>query len=202
MWSSAHRQGVEVRDAHKVSGALACVLSERLRARHCLEFRGGCSYEWRQSRCRASSCQYSRQESIRRVRHSSKHNRFCRRNRPGRDGAQSNKFIAQYRDVDKARAGRMLGLCSLVTISTGVVAALVLLLGSTHIAKNILDTPSLVESIALASGVVLFATINGFQVGALAGLERYRDFASVSWRLPSCTLRFAERWDCYMGWME
>ena len=94
-------------------------------------------------------------------------------------GLTATKFVAQYRSENKERAGRVLALCSLLTVITGAIGALVLLLTGPFISTQILDTPSLASAIGLAGGVVLFATMNGFQIGALAGLEHYRATATV-----------------------
>lgn len=95
-------------------------------------------------------------------------------------GLTATKFVAQFRDRNKDQAGRVIGLCAIATALTGVVGVLVLLLGGELIAKSLLGAPDVATSIALAAGVVFFATMNGFQVGALAGLEHYRGIAIVS----------------------
>ena len=92
-------------------------------------------------------------------------------------GLTATKFVAQYRDESKDRAGRILGLCTVVTALTGLLGSLVLSLGASVISTQLLRVPSLGGSIALAGSVVLFATMNGFQVGGLAGMEQYRAIA-------------------------
>ena len=44
-------------------------------------------------------------------------------------GLTATKFVAQYRSQDKKKAGRILGLCSVVTVLTGLVGAFLLLFG-------------------------------------------------------------------------
>ena len=66
-----------------------------------------------------------------------------------------------------------------VTVLTGLVGAFLLIFGAPIISTHLLGASSLSGSVALAGGVVFFATMNGFQVGALAGLEQYRRIAIV-----------------------
>jgi O-antigen/teichoic acid export membrane protein len=104
-------------------------------------------------------------------------------------GLTATKFVAQYRDANKKQAGRVIGICALATAVTGLIGALLLLLGNHIIAASLLGAPEVEANIALAAGVVFFSTMNGFQVGALAGLEHYRGIAAVS--LGSAILHFA-----------
>ena len=108
-------------------------------------------------------------------------------------GLTANKFVAQYRSEYKERAGQVLGLCAIVTVLTGCIGTCTLLFGASTISRYFLATPSLASTISLAAGAVLFSTMNGFQVGALAGLEHYRGIASASlahaiFYVPICAL--------------
>jgi O-antigen/teichoic acid export membrane protein len=92
-------------------------------------------------------------------------------------GVTATKYLAELRARDKIRAGRVLGLCSAVTLATGVVACTAVLLGSTSVANRLLHAPSLAMQLRLTAIVALFTVINGYQAGALAGLERYKTLA-------------------------
>jgi O-antigen/teichoic acid export membrane protein len=92
-------------------------------------------------------------------------------------GLTATKYVAEFRDADKARAGRVLGLCSVLTLITGVVATALLLISAPWLAEHILASPKLAVSLALSAAFVLFSVMNGYQIGALVGLESYKSIS-------------------------
>ena len=92
-------------------------------------------------------------------------------------GYTATKYVAEFRSTDPDRAGRILGLCELVATVGAFVAALALLAGAPWLAANVLRAPHLASAMGLMSVVVLFTVMNGYQMGALAGLESYRALA-------------------------
>ncbi len=89
-------------------------------------------------------------------------------------GVTATKYVAEFRDVDKLRAGRVLGLCSVLTLATGVAATVLLVISAPWMAEHVLAAPHLVVSLSIAAAFVLFSVMNGYQVGALAGLESFK----------------------------
>jgi O-antigen/teichoic acid export membrane protein len=67
----------------------------------------------------------------------------------------------------------------LVTVAIACVGALLLIIGSPWIASELLRAPALGAALMVGSGFVLFSAINGYQIGALAGLEAYRSLAKA-----------------------
>ena len=94
-------------------------------------------------------------------------------------GFAATKYVAEFRFVDKERTGRILGLCSSVTCVMGGAATLLLLVSAQWLAAYTLKAPHLGPGLLIASGSVLFAVLNGYQVGVLAGLERYEAIARI-----------------------
>lgn len=92
-------------------------------------------------------------------------------------GLTATKYVAEFRDADKARAGRVLGLCSVLTLATGVVAMALLLISAPWMAAHVLAAPHLATSLSISAAFVLFSVMNGYQVGALAGLESYKSIS-------------------------
>lgn len=92
-------------------------------------------------------------------------------------GLTATKYVAEFRDADKARAGRVLGLCSVLTLATGVVATALLLISAPWVAAHMLAAPHLAASLSIAAAFVLFSVMNGYQIGALAGLESYQSIS-------------------------
>jgi O-antigen/teichoic acid export membrane protein len=88
-------------------------------------------------------------------------------------GYTATKYLAEFRSVDPDRAGRLLSLCSIVAHCMAVLAGAGLLLGAPLIAGSILNAPELTAALRFAGIAVSFYVVNGFQAGALAGLEAY-----------------------------
>lgn len=92
-------------------------------------------------------------------------------------GYAATKFVAEFCLTDKEKTGRILGLCSFVTGVMGGGASLVMFVCSHWLAVNTLNAPHLSMSLCIASGSILFCVLNGYQLGALAGLESYEVIA-------------------------
>jgi len=82
------------------------------------------------------------------------------------------KYVAEYRQRDPARAGRILGLCAGIAVFMSLTAAVGLLFGAERLAL-LLHEPRLAPGLMIASLVIVFAVSNAFLTGALAGLESY-----------------------------
>ena len=92
-------------------------------------------------------------------------------------GVTATKYVAEFRDVDKARAGRVLGLCSVLTLVTGIFAICLMVISTPWLAEHIFNAPHLGSSLLVAAAFVLFSVMNGYQIGALAGLESYKSIS-------------------------
>ncbi len=103
-------------------------------------------------------------------------------------GLTATKYVAEFRDADKARAGRVLGLCSVLTLATGVVAMALLLISARWMAEHVLAAPHLATSLSISAAFVLFSVMNGYQIGALAGLESYKSISIYSAMLGAAHL--------------
>lgn len=113
-------------------------------------------------------------------------------------GLTATKYIAEFRSSDQVRAGRILGLCSSVSFITAFVATSMIVLTASWLASAILKAPHLTYGIVISSGVIFFSVINGYQTGALAGLEGYAKLARAGviqafFYLSVCSL-FAYLW--------
>lgn len=88
-------------------------------------------------------------------------------------GAAAIKYVAELRARDADRAGRILGLCSTVSIVIAVLTSGTLLVGSGQLAAGVLHAPGLTTVLMISSLVVFSTVISGFFTGVLAGLESY-----------------------------
>ncbi|HMH36179.1 MAG TPA: oligosaccharide flippase family protein, partial [Streptosporangiaceae bacterium] len=95
-------------------------------------------------------------------------------------GLAATKFVAEFRSTDPARTGRCATLATTIASVSGAVMALVLLALSGVMASSVLRAPHLTVELQVATGLVLFGTINGVQTGALVGFGDFRTLAVLS----------------------
>lgn len=95
-------------------------------------------------------------------------------------GLTATKFVAELREQDPARAGRILALSALIAIVSGTVAAGVLIILAPYLSRYTLAAPELAHPLMIGAGLVFFGALNGAQTGALAGFEAFRTIAKVN----------------------
>jgi O-antigen/teichoic acid export membrane protein len=118
-------------------------------------------------------------------------------------GYTATRYVAEFRSTDPDRAGRILGLCGLVATVSACLAALALLAGASWLAGNVLRAPHLAFAIGLMAIVMFFTVMNGYQLGALAGLESYRALAITGMvgGVASITICPAAAWFGGLHWI-
>jgi O-antigen/teichoic acid export membrane protein len=94
-------------------------------------------------------------------------------------GYTAAKYVAEYRSVAPQRAGRIMGLCAIVSAAMACVATIILVLIAPWLATSVLKAPHLSVALMIGSGFVFFSAINGYQTGALSGLEAYGGLAKA-----------------------
>ncbi len=94
-------------------------------------------------------------------------------------GYTASKYIAEYRTSDPDRAGRIMGVCAIVSFIMASVGALILIVSAPWIAGSMLKSPHLTISLMIGAGFLFFSAINGYQMGALSGLEAYPGLAKA-----------------------
>jgi O-antigen/teichoic acid export membrane protein len=94
-------------------------------------------------------------------------------------GLTATRHISLFRVGDPARAGRTIGMLFLSTWSTGLLFAAALSVGSPYLAQHTFRAPGLSALSSFSSVYLLFATLNGFQLGVLVGLEVFKWLAAV-----------------------
>lgn len=95
-------------------------------------------------------------------------------------GLTATKYVAEFRDADRERVGRILGLCFLVALTAAALATAVLIAASGWLAANVLRAPELSLALMVVSGSLFFGVVNGYLTGALAGLEAYGAIARAA----------------------
>jgi O-antigen/teichoic acid export membrane protein len=95
-------------------------------------------------------------------------------------GLTSTKHVAEFRCNDPAKTGRLIGLCVLAGVCSGLLVAALVALSSPWLATHTLAAPQL--SMALCSGslMIFLLAVNGAQTGALSGFEAFRTIARIN----------------------
>ena len=84
-------------------------------------------------------------------------------------GMTATKYVAEFKDKDKSKTGRIIALSSQVAFVTGGITTLVLIVIAPWLSINTLSTPHLANPLRIASGLIFFGAIKGMQTGVLAG---------------------------------
>jgi O-antigen/teichoic acid export membrane protein len=91
-------------------------------------------------------------------------------------GVTATKYVSEYRDSQPEKAGRIIGLSSMVALITSLCSSL----GLVVFAALLLPDRTLIPELRLSAMYVFFITINGYQIGALAGLEAFQKVATIN----------------------
>lgn len=94
-------------------------------------------------------------------------------------GLTATKYVAELRDSDPARAGRVLSLATSAAMAAGGVLSMGLVVGAPRLAASTLMSPHLAAPLAWSAVWLFFSALNGVQTGALAGFERFNIVARV-----------------------
>ena len=95
-------------------------------------------------------------------------------------GVTASRFTAACREKAPERLGCILGLAAATSTITGVFGCVLLTIFAPYLAEHALANVSLARPLALSATVVLFTTMNGYQVGALSGFEAFGAIARCS----------------------
>ncbi len=89
-------------------------------------------------------------------------------------GYTASKYVAEFRSSAPDKVTRIMGLCRTASVITAAAGTLLLVAISPWLTHDVLKAPHLTSSLILGGGFLFFSAVNGYQVGALSGLEAYR----------------------------
>jgi O-antigen/teichoic acid export membrane protein len=95
-------------------------------------------------------------------------------------GSVTTKYVAQYRRSNPERTGRIIGMSSAIAVLSGVLACIILIAAAPWIAAKVLVAPALVRELRIGTIMLFFVSVNGYQVGVLAGFEAFRSTAAAN----------------------
>ncbi len=93
-------------------------------------------------------------------------------------GVTATKYVSEYRSSQPEKAGRVLGLASSVATAAALVFACALFAGAAHWIPGAEGT--VLEGARIGALYVFFITMNGYQLGAIAGFEAFQTAGCIS----------------------
>lgn len=95
-------------------------------------------------------------------------------------GMTATKYVAEFREDDAPRAGRIIALSSIFALAAGGILSLALALGARFVAVATLGAPQLVVEFRVGALLLLLNAWGGAQTGALSGLEAFKAIAHAN----------------------
>ena len=92
-------------------------------------------------------------------------------------GITATKHIAEFRQFNPVKTGRIMTLTNMAAWGTGALAAGTLVLMSPWLASHALAAPYLTSKLKISALMVLFGAVKSTQIGMLAGFEQYHRIA-------------------------
>lgn len=94
-------------------------------------------------------------------------------------GLTATRYVAEYKNGDPLRAGRVVALTGLVSWYSSLALAIVLVAAGPWLASTTLANPELGVVLQLAAPLLLFSALTGAQGGILAGFEAFKVMARI-----------------------
>ena len=95
-------------------------------------------------------------------------------------GLTATKHVAEYRQSDPDRAGRIIAISGLFAMLTGGVMALGLFIFAPWLAEHTINAPHLASVLRIGTLILFINALNGAQTGALSGFEAFKTIAYVN----------------------
>ena len=94
-------------------------------------------------------------------------------------GVTATKHVAEYWRHDPRHAGRIIAMSSMVSAVSGSAIAILLIALAPWLSRSTLKAP-LAAELQLGAVMMLFAAVNGYQTGTLAGFEAFKTQAVLN----------------------
>lgn len=95
-------------------------------------------------------------------------------------GITATKHVAELRQSDPHRVGRIIGLSGLFAVGTGGVMASGLFFMAPWLATHTINAPHLASVLKVGAFILFINALNGAQTGALSGFEAFKTIANVN----------------------
>lgn len=95
-------------------------------------------------------------------------------------GTTATKYLAVYKDTEKEKASEIFSLTRLFVAGLSVLILLISIIFNDHICHYIIGDMNLKKESLICAVAIFFGSLNGLQVGALAGLESFKSISIVN----------------------
>ena len=95
-------------------------------------------------------------------------------------GLTTTKYVAEFRNREPVRAGRIIGLSSVVALISGGIISIIIFTTSPYLAVHTINAPHLTTVLRIGCGLLFLNTLIGVQIGTLSGFEAFKTIARVS----------------------
>lgn len=95
-------------------------------------------------------------------------------------GLTATKHVAEFRYSDPEKAGRIIGLSTIVSVVTGGFMAFCLFIFAPLLAEHTINASHLAGVLQVGSLLLLLNALNGAQTGALSGFEAFKTIAYIN----------------------
>lgn len=96
-------------------------------------------------------------------------------------GITATKYVAEWRELEPDRCGRVIGFSLTAALIGGMLASLGLILFGDWLATHTLAAPQLAPLLRAGALLVILSAFQGAYLGALAGFEAFKRAAWVNW---------------------
>ena len=95
-------------------------------------------------------------------------------------GITTTKYVAELKEKDPERTGRIIALSNLTAIVSGGLMALVCVAGAPWLAQKTLNAPHLVPELRIGAALLFVSALLGVQTGSLSGFQSFRTIARIN----------------------
>ncbi len=95
-------------------------------------------------------------------------------------GTTATKYVAELRDKDPVKAGRIIALSSLVSWVVSLTLMVALYFAAPWLCLHTLAAPALTGCVRISGLLLVLSGVNGAQLGVLSGFEAFKSIARVS----------------------
>jgi O-antigen/teichoic acid export membrane protein len=95
-------------------------------------------------------------------------------------GVVVTKFVAEFRNSDPQRVGRILALTTVVTVLSSLMISVALACTAPWVATRMLAAPHLAAALRIGAALLFFTGVNTVQITALSGFESFKAAARIN----------------------
>jgi O-antigen/teichoic acid export membrane protein len=95
-------------------------------------------------------------------------------------GSTANKYVAQYRTKNPERAGRVIGLTTMLAILFSSATAIVVFISAPYLSRKYLNSPSLYPLVRLSALLLFITTLRNYRIGPLSGFESFKKVGQIN----------------------